>query len=78
MKNKEFRLTKKEKLLLNLFLSKKNQVISYQEIENYVWENSFASLESIRSLIRRLRKIIANDYIKTIIDIGYVFNNLEK
>ncbi len=78
MNNKEFRLTKKEKLLLNLFLSKKNQVISYEEIENYVWENSFASLESIRSLIRRLRKIIANDYIKTIIDTGYVFKYLEK
>ena len=78
MNNKEFRLTKKEKLLLNLFLSKKNQVISYEEIENYVWENSFASLESIRSLIRRLRKAIGNNYIKTIIDTGYVFNNLEK
>ena len=55
--NKEIRLTKKEKLLMNLFLSKKNQVITYETIENYVWEGNYVSLESIRSLIRRLRKI---------------------
>ncbi len=73
MNEKEVRLTKKEKLLMNLFLTKKNQVISYESIENYVWEGSFASLESIRSLIRRLRKIIDKDYIHTVVDAGYVF-----
>nr|HPO60320.1 response regulator transcription factor [Exilispira sp.] len=55
--DQEIRLTKKEKLLMNLFLSKRNQVITYETIENYVWEGNFVTLESIRSLIRRLRKI---------------------
>ena len=73
MKNKEIRLTKKEKLLMNLFLTKKNQVISYESIESYVWEGNFASLESIRSLIRRLRKVIDKDYIQTVVDTGYIF-----
>ena len=73
MDEKEVRLTKKEKLLMNLFLTKKNQVISYESIENYVWEGNFASLESIRSLIRRLRKIIEKDYIQTVVDTGYIF-----
>ena len=73
MNEKEVRLTKKEKLLMNLFLSKKNQVISYESIEDYVWEGNFASLESIRSLIRRLRKIIDKDYIQTVVDTGYIF-----
>lgn len=71
--NNDYRLTKKEKLLLNLFLTKKNQVVSYEAIENYVWEGSFASLESIRSLIRRLRKTLINDYIQTVVDTGYLF-----
>ncbi|QKF65683.1 two-component system response regulator [Arcobacter venerupis] len=71
--NKETRLTKKEKLLMNLFLSKKNQVITYETIENYVWEGSFVSLESIRSLIRRLRKLLDKDYIQTVVDTGYIF-----
>ena len=70
---KEQRLTKKERLLMNLFLTKKNQVLSYETIENYVWEGSFASLESIRSLIRRLRKVLIHDYIQTVVDTGYIF-----
>ena len=73
MKDKEIRLTKKEKLLMNLFLTQKNQVISYESIESYVWEGNFASLESIRSLIRRLRKVIDKDYIQTVVDTGYIF-----
>ena len=72
----ENRLTKKEKLLINLFLTKKNQVISYETIENYVWEGSFASLESIRSLLRRVRKILPKEYIQTIIDTGYIFKKI--
>jgi two-component system, OmpR family, response regulator len=71
--NKEIRLTKKEKLLMNLFLSKKNQVLTYETIENYVWEGSFVSLESIRSLIRRLRKLLDKEYIQTVVDTGYIF-----
>ena len=67
------RLTKKERLLMNLFLTKKNQVLSYETIENYVWEGSFASIESIRSLIRRLRKVVKEDYIQTVVDTGYIF-----
>ncbi len=67
------RLTKKERLLMNLFLTKRNQVLSYEAIENYVWEGSFASIESIRSLIRRLRKVVKEDYIQTVVDTGYIF-----
>jgi len=76
MNNEETRLTKKEKLLLNLFLNKKNQVITYSTIENYVWEGSFVSLESIRSLIRRVRKILNKEYIQTVVDTGYIFKNI--
>lgn len=72
----ETRLTKKEKLLMNLFLSKKNQVITYSTIENYVWEGSFVSLESIRSLIRRVRKILNKEFIQTVVDTGYIFKNI--
>ena len=76
MNDKEVRLTKKEKLLINLFLTKKNQVISYESIENYVWEGNFASLESIRSLIRRVRKILNKEFIQTVIETGYIFKNI--
>jgi len=73
IEKEEVRLTKKERLLLNLFLTKKNEVISYATIENYVWEGNFVSLESIRSLIRRVRKILVKEYIQTVVDSGYIF-----
>lgn len=74
--DQEIRLTKKEKLLMNLFLSKRNQVITYETIENYVWEGNFVTLESIRSLIRRLRKILDKEFIQTVTDTGYIFKNI--
>ena len=58
---------------MNLFLTKKNQVLTYSTIESYVWEGSFASIESIRSLVRRLRKVVKKDYIHTVVDTGYIF-----
>ncbi|NQY95507.1 MAG: helix-turn-helix domain-containing protein, partial [Campylobacteraceae bacterium] len=64
-----------ERLLLNLFLSHKNQVVSFDSIQNYVWEGDVASLESIRSLIRRLRKLLIEEYVQTVVDVGYIFKN---
>lgn len=69
------RLTKKERLLLNLLLINKNQVVTYEAIENYVWEGSFVSLDSIRSLVRRVRKIVQKEYIQTVVDTGYIFKS---
>ena len=70
---KEVRLTKKEKLLMYLLLSNKNKVVTYQAIENDVWEGNTVTSESIRNLIARVRKILNNKYIETIVDIGYIF-----
>lgn len=69
----EIRLTKKERLFLNLMLSHKNSVVSFDAIQNYVWEANFATLDSIRSLVRRVRKILPKEYIQTVVDIGYIF-----
>ena len=38
--------------------------------------SDYVSLESIRSLIRRLRKILDKDFIQIVIDTGYIFKNL--
>ncbi len=71
----KIRLTKKEKLLLNILLNNKNKLVTYKAIENYVWEGAFVSCESIRSLVRRLRKILQNRYIKTVVENGYTFED---
>ena len=74
--NQEIRVTKKEKLLLNLFLSHKNKLVTFDAIESYVWEGNVTTLESIRSLIRRVRKLLPKEYIQTIVDGGYIFKIL--
>ena len=66
------RLTKKERQILELFLSKQNQILTYEQIQNYVWEHP-CSQESIRSLVRKIRKLLVYDFLQTSVDIGYLF-----
>lgn len=66
-------LSRKERLLLHLLLSQRGKVISFDTIQTIVWEGHFVSLDSIRSLVRRLRKKIPFDCIDTAVDLGYQF-----
>lgn len=72
---KEQRVTKKERLLLNLFLNNKNRVVTFDNIQESVWEGNVASLEAIRTLVRRIRKILVKEYIQTVVDAGYIFKS---
>ncbi|QKE27341.1 two-component system response regulator [Arcobacter acticola] len=64
-------LTEKENLLVNLFLLNKNKLVSYENIQNYVWKGEYASIDAIRTLIRRLRKKIDKTTIKASSNRGY-------
>ncbi len=68
-------LSTKERNLLNLLLSQRGKVVSFDSIQTIVWEGNVASLESIRSLVKRLRRKLKDDYIETILDMGYLFKN---
>ena len=74
LKGNKITLTQKENLLINLFLINKNEVVSYENIQNYVWEGNYASLDAIRTLIRRLRKKFDISYISASSNRGYTFN----
>lgn len=41
---------------LNLLLAQRGKVVSFDIIQAIVWEGNFASIDSIRSLVRRVRK----------------------
>lgn len=71
-------LSRKERLLLNLLLAQRGKVVSFDTIQAIVWEGNFASIDSIRSLVRRLRKKISMDFIETSVDVGYLFKKLEQ
>ena len=70
---KQEHLSRKERLLLNLFLAQRGRVVSFDTIQAIVWEGSFVSIDSIRSLVRRVRKKIPIDCIDTVVDVGYLF-----
>ncbi|MBE0491020.1 MAG: response regulator transcription factor [Sulfurospirillum sp.] len=52
----EIKIAKKEILLLELLCTNLHKVVSFEMIEQHVWEGELTSMENIRALIKRLRK----------------------
>lgn len=71
LNEKVLELNKKELLFLKLLVLNKNRIVSYEEIEQYVWEDEYMSLNSLRTTIGFLRKKIPFNCIKNISNMGY-------
>lgn len=69
--------TKKELQFLKLLTLNKDRVVSYEEIEQNIWEEEYMSLNSLRTSIGFIRKKIPFNCIKNISNMGYKLN-LEK
>jgi two-component system, OmpR family, response regulator len=69
------RLRKKEKRLLNLFLNNVNRTLTFEVIENFVWENEIKDSYPLRQLVNDLRKHFNNgeEYILNVRGEGYKF-----
>lgn len=65
------KLCKKEALLIELLLENHNHITSYEMIETVVWENDFMSIDSLRTLIRGIRKKTYPNIITNHNSIGY-------
>jgi DNA-binding response OmpR family regulator len=72
--NAEVKLAKKEILLLNLFSKNLEKIITFEQIEQYVWEGDLTTNENIRALIKRLRKKLPSDTIISQGGMGYILN----
>lgn len=68
-------LAKKEILFLELFAQNITRVLTYEEMEEYVWEGEITNLDNIRALIKRLRKKLPKDSIKIVTGIGYTLGH---
>lgn len=64
-------LTKNEKNLLALFIEKINRPVKYSEIEDMVYNGATKSTDSIKSLVKRLRKKLPDNIIHNTIEEGY-------
>lgn len=71
----EIKLTKKEKLFLELLSQDIYHVFSFEEIEEYVWEGEETTLINIRALVKRLRKKLPPDTIEIVKGVGYSLNS---
>ncbi len=65
-------LTKKERILFNLFLKNKNHLITIEIIEYELWPNKPSNESRRRSLISRLRAKLKHRFIKTYPSEGYM------
>lgn len=73
--NKEHHVPKLILELLHYLMSNDNRIISRDELLNNVWGNDFIGERTIDVHIRKLRLIIGNDKITTIIKVGYIWKN---
>lgn len=70
----EVKLAKKEILLLNLFAKNLDKNITFERIEQYVWEGELTNTENIRALVKRLRKKLPDNVIENQGGVGYRLN----
>ncbi|CAA6820841.1 MAG: Two-component hybrid sensor and regulator [uncultured Sulfurovum sp.] len=66
-------LSKKERLLLNLFLNNQNKLISNMTMEYELWPDKPSNDSRRRALISRLRSKLKHRFIDTLSSEGYVF-----
>ena len=76
--DREISLTTKENLIMRLFMSNPNAVLSMDQIYENVWGNNIVDNNTIMVHIQRLRRKIEDDpqnpkYIRTIRGLGYQF-----
>ena len=65
------KLTKNELALLDLLAKKQNQLVTYKEIENHIWLDEGMSMDTLRSLMRSLRKKLQDIPIENVSGLGY-------
>jgi DNA-binding response OmpR family regulator len=71
---KLIKLTKNERMFLELMCKNTNRTVTYEEIENYIWYDSFMSGDAIRSLVKSIRKKLPFNCIENLSGIGYKIN----
>lgn len=70
----EIKLTKKEILFLELLTKDICRIVTFEEIEEYVWSGEHTTFSNIYALVKRLRKKIPKDAIEIVKGVGYSIN----
>lgn len=68
--NEEFKLTKKENQFLKLLIQK-NRIITYEEMENIIWNEDIMTPNAMRLFIKNFRKKLPPESLKNVQGTGY-------
>lgn len=67
----EIALRKKEMQILEFFINKAEQIISYETLQNEIWEDEVMTENSIRSQIRNIRQKTHSKIFSNVSGVGY-------
>ncbi|WP_458701644.1 response regulator transcription factor [Sulfurospirillum sp. 1307] len=70
-KNEIIQMSKKELLFLSLLVKNKDNIVTYEMIEDEVWSPEEMSLRSLRTIVGLIRKKIPYNIISNISNMGY-------
>ena len=73
VKDSACHLSKSESKLLEYFLARKNQTVTYEQLFDYMWEFEQPRKEAIKAIVKELRRKIGKDVIKNLYAVGYLF-----
>ena len=72
--SEDFILTKNVSIFLKLLIVK-NRIITYEELENHIWDDdSIMTSNAMRLFIKNLRKKLPENFLKNMQGIGYYYN----
>lgn len=77
-KGKRVNLTKNEKRLFEILSQKQNEVISYEQISNFIWRENLYDKAKLRMLIYRLRQKLDSDSLLSFYELGYKLKVMKK
>lgn len=69
--NEPILLRRKELMLLMFFIKNRNNIITYDMLENNIWQENIMTLDAIRSQIKNLRNKTYKDIVTNISGVGY-------
>ncbi len=70
--DKDIQLTPKESRLLEYFIKREGQSVTFNDIAEYLWYDEPPTKEAIKSVVKELRKKTGKECIKNIYGIGYM------
>ncbi len=70
--SKDIQLTLKESRLLEYFIKRESQSVTFDDIGEYLWDIEMPTKEAIKSVVKELRKKIGKECIKNVYGIGYM------